>query len=68
MFSGTSTTLGIKLGFAAAGAPESITFGYKRKEVSIIPIGIMVDPDTKIEKIITPLCCETSSFTYCVCR
>lgn len=42
MFFGTSTTFGLKVGFAAAGAnagvPDSFLFGYRRKEVSLIPI------------------------------
>lgn len=35
----TTTTLGLKLGFSTGGGPSSITFGYKRKEASIIPMG-----------------------------
>lgn len=39
MFFGTSTTLGLKLALQASSmVPESFTFGYKRKEVSIIPV------------------------------
>jgi hypothetical protein len=43
MFFGTSTVLGIKLGFAPTNgtvpyAIDSFVFGYKRKEASIIPI------------------------------
>jgi hypothetical protein len=39
MFFGTSTTVGLKLGFDASGVPESILLGYKRKEISVIPLG-----------------------------
>ena len=38
MFFGTATTLGIKFGFSAATPPDFI-FGYRRKELSVIPIG-----------------------------
>jgi hypothetical protein len=37
MFFGTNSTVGLKLGFTDA-APTSITFGYKRQELSIIPL------------------------------
>lgn len=39
MFFGTSTTLGIKIGFTTT-LPDSFVFGYKRKEASLIPLGI----------------------------
>jgi len=39
MFFGTATTLGFKVGFAPTGYPDSVTFGFKRKEASIIPVG-----------------------------
>lgn len=38
MFFGTETTLGIKIGFTTQ-VPDSFTFGYKRKEYSLIPLG-----------------------------
>lgn len=39
MFFATSTTLGLKIALQAASVvPESFTFGYKRKEASIIPV------------------------------
>lgn len=49
LFFATSTTLGLKLAFqSAAGAsvpvPESFTFGYKRKEASIIPVDAQRKP------------------------
>ncbi|KAA0676413.1 hypothetical protein [Roseomonas genomospecies 6] len=35
---GTSSNIGLKLGFAtASGLPDGIVFGYKRKEMSVIP-------------------------------
>ena len=37
VFFGTSTTLGLKAGFSGDGYPDSLTFGYKRKEFSFIP-------------------------------
>jgi hypothetical protein len=41
MFFGTGTTLGLKVGFGPEGAPDSIVLGYRRKEISVIPLGIM---------------------------
>ena len=38
MFFGTETTVGIKIGFTTQ-VPDSFTFGYKRKEYSLIPLG-----------------------------
>lgn len=43
----TATTLGLKLGFSSSGAPSSITFGYKRKEASVIPVGVATGSDKK---------------------
>jgi hypothetical protein len=40
MVFGTGTTLGFKVGFTAQGAPDSLVFGYKRKEVSVIPMAV----------------------------
>ncbi len=37
MFFGANSTVGLKLGFTDT-APTSITFGYKRQELSIIPL------------------------------
>ena len=34
----TGTTLGLKLGFGASGTTDVFTFGYKRREASVIPI------------------------------
>lgn len=38
-FFGTSTTVGLKVGFSETGSPDSVLFGYKRREASIIPLG-----------------------------
>jgi len=39
MFFGTSTTFGLKLGFAEGTAvPNSLALGYRRKEASIVPV------------------------------
>ena len=46
MFFGTNTALGLRVGFTPAGIPDSITLGFKRKEVSIIPVGSMTCPST----------------------
>jgi hypothetical protein len=46
MFFGTSTTVGLKLGFSSAGA-TSLNLGYKRKEASIIPLGTTTDSEKK---------------------
>jgi hypothetical protein len=46
MFFGTTTTIGLKVGFATAGAiPDSLMFGYNRKEASIIPLGAKTEGD-----------------------
>jgi hypothetical protein len=37
MFFGTGNVIGFKLGFGASSAVDTFTFGFKRKEVSIIP-------------------------------
>lgn len=37
-FVGTSTTVGLKASFTT-GVPESLNFGYKRKEFSYVPLG-----------------------------
>lgn len=42
VFFGTTTTLGLKVGFSGDGYPDSLTFGYKRKEFSFIPLGSQV--------------------------
>ena len=39
MIFGTSTTVGLKVGFGTTGAPDSFLFGYRRKEASVIPLG-----------------------------
>jgi len=42
MFFGTQTTIGLKAGFSPPSSGsllESFTFGYKRKEASVIPVG-----------------------------
>ncbi len=39
-FFGTTTTIGLKVGFDAASTmPNSLIFGFKRKEISVIPLG-----------------------------
>jgi hypothetical protein len=43
MFFGTGSQIGLKATFTA-NAPESVSFGYKRKEFSFIPLGKDVDP------------------------
>jgi len=39
MFFGTETTVGIKVGFGTNTLPDSLLFGYRRKEASVIPLG-----------------------------
>ena len=39
VFFGTTTTLGLKVGFSTGGTPDSLVFGYNRKEISFIPLG-----------------------------
>lgn len=38
LFFGTTTTVGLKVGFTTA-LPDSVTLGYKRKEYSHVPLG-----------------------------
>lgn len=38
MFFSTGTTLGLKLGFGATGVTDWFTLGYKRREITVIPI------------------------------
>lgn len=48
MLFGTSSNVGFKLGFSsAAGLPDSIVFGYKRKELSVIPFTAQDPTDGK---------------------
>lgn len=41
MFFGTTTTTGLKVGFASGLLPDSFIFGFKRKEFSYIPLGTL---------------------------
>jgi hypothetical protein len=47
MFFGTTTTTGLKVDFSTSAVPDSLTFGFKRKEFSFIPLGTQVDADGK---------------------
>lgn len=38
MFFGTSSTVGVKIGYEAGGSTSTFTLGYKRKELSVIPV------------------------------
>jgi len=38
MFFGSSTTVGLKIGYEAGGSTSTFTLGYKRKELSVIPV------------------------------
>jgi hypothetical protein len=61
MFFGTGNVLGFKLGFGASSAVDTFTFGFKRKEVSIIPHNehdgelpsVMASLDTATEAVST---------------
>lgn len=44
MFFGTTTTTGLKVGFGTS-LPDSLTFGFKRKEFSFIPLGTQEDAE-----------------------
>ena len=46
MFFGTTTTTGLKVGFASGLLPDSFIFGFKRKEFSYIPLGTVGAGDT----------------------
>jgi hypothetical protein len=50
MFFGTGTTLGFRVGFGPEGVPDSLVLGYKRKEISVIPLGITPPTATEPEK------------------
>ena len=50
MFFGTGTTLGFRVGFGPEGVPDSMVLGYRRKEISVIPLGITRATDTEPEK------------------
>lgn len=51
MFFGTSTTIGIKLGFGAT-VVDAFTLGYRRGEISIIPLG---KPGTPFPSVLSTL-------------
>jgi hypothetical protein len=42
-FFGTSTTVGLKLGYSNDPYPDSFVLGYKRKEFSVLPLGSGTD-------------------------
>ncbi|MEI9885546.1 MAG: hypothetical protein WDN08_03450 [Rhizomicrobium sp.] len=45
VFFGTATTVGFKAGFdTGTPVPDSLLFGYRRKEFSYIPLGTVTDP------------------------
>jgi hypothetical protein len=46
-FFGTSTTVGIKLGYSTDPYPDSFVLGYKRKEFSVLPLGSGTDANGK---------------------
>ena len=53
MYFGTSTTFGLKVGFAAAAGPvpDSFLFGYRRKEASVIPLGETTQADGTVKAV-----------------
>lgn len=53
MFVGTATTVGLKVGFSGetGAAPDSLLFGYRRKEISVIPLGEENLPDGKVRAV-----------------
>lgn len=52
MLFGTTNTLGLKAGFdPASGLPSSIVFGYKRKEMSVIPFHTPQEGDKNKESV-----------------
>lgn len=51
---GTTTSLGLKVGFGAQPYPDSFIFGYKRKEMSWIPVTSATDDATQKHVSITP--------------
>jgi hypothetical protein len=44
-FFGSTTTLGLKVSFENGGYPDSLTLGYKRKELSFLPVASTARPD-----------------------
>jgi hypothetical protein len=57
MFFGTGTVLGVRLAFGSAGV-QDFTFGYKRKEISVIPVS------TTVSSVITPSGSTATSVTH----
>jgi hypothetical protein len=53
MFFGTTTSVGLKVAGGPSG-PSSATFGYKRKEASIIPLGRLPAEEGKPQKYVYP--------------
>jgi hypothetical protein len=62
MFFGTTTTLGIKLGFTA-NVPDSFIFGYRRKEASLIPTGMRADQTRTYPSVIGVFASDTEAKT-----
>jgi hypothetical protein len=54
MFFGTETSVGLKVGFGTTGAPDSLLFGYRRKEASVIPLAEQKQTDGKTVKAVYP--------------
>lgn len=64
MFFGTSTTLGVKIGYEAGGSTSTFTLGYKRKELSVIPVtqGIFPSVLATLQTDINAATANTTSF------
>lgn len=64
MFFGTSTTLGVKIGYEAGGSTSTFTLGYKRKELSVIPVtqGIFPSVLATLQTDINAATASTTSF------
>jgi hypothetical protein len=62
MFFGTSTTVGVKVGFEAGGSTSTFNLGYKRKEMTVIPVTEGVFPSV-LGTLQTDVSAATSSAT-----
>lgn len=51
---GTTTNVGLKIGFGAQTIPDSFSFGYKRKELSWIPLGAAYNARARAEVDVYP--------------
>jgi hypothetical protein len=49
MFFGTGTTIGLKVGFDPSGTPDTLSFGYRRLELSLIHLGHQTEDGVEVD-------------------